>query len=130
MSASKTCRCYTDEAKIYFAFNHLLTNALTYTSASGTIVIRSEKRHDVVAMTISDTGKGMQPDVIEHIFEPFFRGDEARTVNLGGVGLGLTIVKMTIEAHGGAIVVNSQPGKGTTFSISLPVEVLNTSLAV
>lgn len=119
-----------DDAKIEQALQHLVTNALTYTPQQGTVTLRTRRNHTQTIIEVQDTGSGIDPAVLPHIFEPFYRGDEARTVDRGGVGLGLTIVKMTVEAHGGSIQVESQAGVGTMFSIQLPLVALDTQLAV
>ena len=85
-----------------------------------TVYTRHTLEHAIIE--VQDTGSGIAPEVIERIFEPFFRGDTARTIDKGGVGLGLTIVKMIVEAHGGTVTARSLAGKGSTFVLSLPLK--------
>lgn len=119
-----------DEVKMEQALRHLLTNALTYTAAEGQVTVQTRRDHNGVDIQVRDTGSGIQPEVLPRIFDPFYRGDEARTVNLGGVGLGLTIVKMTVEAHGGSVQVDSQAGAGTVFKIHLPFMIADAALVM
>jgi two-component system sensor histidine kinase BaeS len=73
-----------------------------------------------VEVRISDTGDGISPDDLPHIFDQFFRGEKSRNRETGGAGLGLAIAKRIIEAHHGRIWANSRPGEGATFSFFLP----------
>jgi len=70
---------------------------------------------------ISDTGIGIEPDALIHIWEPFYRADKSRSRDTGGYGLGLSLCKTIVEAHGGKIEISSTPGKGTRVSLSIPV---------
>jgi signal transduction histidine kinase len=97
----------------------LLDNALKYTPAGGTITIGAEKTDRAVNIRIADTGPGIAPDDLPHIFERFYRSDESRTG--AGAGLGLAIAKELIEAQQGKISVASEVGKGSTFIVMLPV---------
>jgi len=96
----------------------LLDNAIKYTPPSGTITIATAAREGQVAIHIRDTGQGILPAALPHIFERFYRVDAARA--RAGVGLGLAIAKELVEAHGGAITVESQPGQGSQFTVTLP----------
>jgi len=111
-----------DAVKIEKAIRHVVANALTHTPDSGTVMINTRHTIDRAIIEVQDTGIGIKPEVIERIFEPFFRGDQARTVEKGGVGLGLTIVKMILEAHGGSVNVRSDGDKGSIFTLSLPLK--------
>jgi signal transduction histidine kinase len=97
----------------------LLDNAIKYTPA-GKVRISVTRQGSRAAISISDTGIGIEPEIRQHIFERFFRGDQARDRDQHGSGLGLAIARWIIEAHNGEISVYSQPGKGTTFTILLP----------
>jgi len=97
----------------------LVDNALKYTPAGGTITIGAEKPDRVVNIRIADTGPGIAPDDLPHIFERFYRSDEARSGD--GAGLGLAIAQELIEAQHGEITVKSEIGKGSTFTVSLPL---------
>jgi two-component system, OmpR family, sensor kinase len=95
----------------------LLDNALKYTPASGTITIRAEKTDRVAAIRIADTGPGIAPEDLPHIFERFYQSDESRTGS--GAGLGLAIAQELIEAQQGKIAVESTLGKGSAFTVTL-----------
>ncbi len=111
-----------DAVKIEKAIRHLVANALTHTPDNGTVTIYTRHTADHAIIEVQDSGTGIVPEVIERIFEPFFRGDTARTVDKGGVGLGLTIVKMIVEAHGGTVIAHSLAGMGSIFVLSLPLK--------
>jgi PAS domain S-box-containing protein len=111
-----------DAVKIEKAIRHLVANALTHTPESGTVTIYTRHTAEHAIIEVQDTGSGIPPEILEHIFEPFFRGDKARTVDKGGVGLGLTIVKMIVEAHGGTVIAHSMAGMGSIFVLSLPLK--------
>ncbi len=111
-----------DGVKIEKAIRHLVVNALTNTPFKGSVTVFTRHTDDHAIVGVQDTGKGIPEDTVQRIFEPFFRGDEARTVDKGGVGLGLTIVKMIVEAHGGAVDVESKMGEGSLFMMVLPLK--------
>jgi signal transduction histidine kinase len=104
------------------AIKHLLSNAINFTPSEGMVRLRTTVREGRIAIEVSDTGIGMTADEVEHIFDMFYRAEPARPVDMGGVGLGLSIVKMIVEAHNGVINVASQPGKGSVFTILLPLD--------
>lgn len=95
---------------------NLIMNALHAMPEEGTLQIRLEPRTDAVALSVADTGQGIPPDILGRVFEPFFTTKEFGK----GTGLGLTVVKGIIDEHQGSITVQSEPGKGTTFTILLP----------
>jgi two-component system, OmpR family, sensor kinase len=97
----------------------LLDNALKFTPAGGTITIGAEQIDRVAAIRIRDTGPGIAPEALPHIFERFYRSDESRTGS--GAGLGLAIAKELIEAQHGQIGVESKIGQGSTFTVTLPL---------
>jgi signal transduction histidine kinase len=99
---------------------NLLTNALHHTPENGTITLHGETIEDGVCITVSDTGAGVPPDDLPYIFDRFWRGDKSRTRTEGSSGLGLAITKQLVLAHGGTISVESEVGKGSTFTIELP----------
>ncbi|MCC9078775.1 sensor histidine kinase [Litorilinea aerophila] len=100
---------------------NLVGNALRYTPAGGTIELAAYPTAGGVVLQVRDTGSGIDPEDLPYIFERFYRGDKARHEN-GESGLGLAIAKSLVEAHGGTIQVESTPGEGTTFRITLPAE--------
>ncbi|WP_457630762.1 ATP-binding protein [Oceanithermus sp.] len=95
---------------------NIVLNAIKYTPAGGRVLLRGYKTADSVGILVEDTGPGIPAEQLERIFEPFQRGDTKKE----GSGLGLTIVKRVVEAHGGEVSVESQPGRGSTFAIRLP----------
>lgn len=98
---------------------NLVSNAITYTPNGGNVDITLTVQEDYVSVVVQDSGIGIEKSEITRIFERFYRVDKARSRNSGGTGLGLAIVKHIVEAHKGQIEVESQIGKGTTFSIKL-----------
>ncbi|WP_332238940.1 two-component system histidine kinase PnpS [Sporolactobacillus sp. KGMB 08714] len=97
---------------------NLITNAISYTPEQGRIVLSVKETADKSKFIISDNGIGIEKEQIPRIFERFYRVDKARSRDSGGTGLGLAIVKHLVEVHEGSIDVKSEPGKGTTFTIS------------
>ena len=100
---------------------NLVDNAVKYTPEGGEMVISLESNDSQVKLRVLDNGIGISPEDQPHIFDRFFRVDKARSREAGGSGLGLSICKWIIEAHGGEISVESEPGKGSTFTVTLPV---------
>lgn len=103
-------------------FLNLLSNAIKYTLEDGTIKITSLHKQDVLEITISDTGIGIPKTDLLKIFDEFYQVDNEINKKLPGTGLGLALVKHIIEAHKGKIWVKSTPGKGTTFTFTLPID--------
>lgn len=100
---------------------NLVDNAIKYTPAGGQIIIRARVAEENVKVEVEDTGIGIPPENLPRIFERFYRVDKARSRELGGIGVGLAIVKHVIRAHGGKVGVESTAGKGSTFTFTLPV---------
>lgn len=102
---------------------NLIDNALRHTNSGGKITVSGEKPDpQKVCITVTDTGTGIPEEHLPHLFDRFYRVDKTRSRANGGTGLGLAIVKKIVEQHEGTISVESEPGKGTTFIITLPVE--------
>ncbi len=101
-------------------FLNLIDNAIKYTPPGGDVRIRADVEGDFVRIAVADTGEGIPPQDIPHIFEPFYRVDKVRSRRIGGSGLGLAIVKTIVDLHGGYIEVESKLGEGTTFTVLLP----------
>jgi two-component system, OmpR family, phosphate regulon sensor histidine kinase PhoR len=110
-----------DKEALSQSINNLLDNAIKYNSRNGNVWLRLHKEDGNAVIIIRDTGIGIEPLEQHRIFERFYRVDKARSRQLGGTGLGLSIVKHTILAHGGQLSVESTPGAGSTFHISLPL---------
>ena len=110
-----------DEVRLIQVVLNLLQNALTYTNAGGKVSLIVEAGDKNALLTVRDTGIGIAPEHLEHIFERFYRADAARSRAAGGSGLGLAIVDWIVRAHKGTITVESQVGEGTTFTVSLPL---------
>ncbi|MGQ9572770.1 MAG: ATP-binding protein [Dehalococcoidia bacterium] len=98
---------------------NLLHNAIKFTPAGGSVRVWAGFGDDAVTVKVIDTGVGIAPEELPRIFERFYKGDRAR--GSGGTGLGLAVVKHIVEAHGGTISVESEPGRGSTFSFSIPM---------
>jgi two-component system OmpR family sensor kinase len=111
-----------DRNRIRQLLLNLVTNAVKYTPAGGEIALGLEQQGDNVVLTVADTGIGIAAGDLQHIFDRFWRADPARSraVESAGTGLGLAITKWVAEAHGGTIAVQSRPGRGTLFTVTLP----------
>jgi two-component system, OmpR family, sensor kinase len=99
----------------------LVDNAIKYTPESGQVRLTLRREAGAAMVTVSDTGIGIDPEDLPHLFDRFYRADKARARDQGGTGLGLAIAKWIAERHGGHITVESAPGSGTTVSVQLPV---------
>lgn len=115
-----------DADKLKQALVALLDNALKYTPLEGQISLSLVAENGQALIRVSDTGIGIAPEDLPHIFERFYRADRARSRDRGGSGLGLAIVQSIVEDHHGSIEVESTPGKGSTFTLRLPLT-FNTS---
>ncbi|EHB66619.1 sensor histidine kinase [Paenibacillus lactis] len=114
-----------DPRRITQVFFNLLTNAIRYTPSGGEIMVKIEERvvdrnAYFVRVSVIDTGIGISEEALPRLFDRFYRVDEARSRHTGGTGLGLSIAHHFVKAHGGFIRVESEPEKGTTFSVYLP----------
>lgn len=101
-------------------FTNLIGNGIKYTPSGGSVVISLGRAGDQVWVKVADTGIGIPEDALPHLFEEFYRAPNARQVAVG-TGLGLTIVRELVERFGGGIEVESEVGKGTTFTVSFPI---------
>jgi two-component system phosphate regulon sensor histidine kinase PhoR len=109
-----------DKRRIRQTIVNLIHNAIKFTDPGGKITVATKVHGDSVIVDISDTGIGIAKSDLPHVFERFYKGDRARSG--GGAGMGLAIAKHVVEAHGGSIRVQSEEGKGSTFSFSLPLK--------
>ncbi len=120
LDAEPALSVFANREQLQRVFFNLLDNALRHTSPGGTIAVRLRSDRDSTIIEVSDTGEGVDSEHLPHIFERFYRVDNARSRESGGVGLGLAIVKEIVGAHNGDITLTSELGKGTTFTIRLP----------
>lgn len=109
-----------DPERMMQVLGNLVSNALRYTPAGGTINLSTEEDNQHIILRVQDTGTGIAPESLPYVFERFYREDPSRRVGEGESGLGLAIAKSIVELHGGEINVTSQLGHGTTFEIKIP----------
>jgi signal transduction histidine kinase len=111
-----------DTYRIRQSLHNLLANSLRYTPPGGSINLRVAKEEENVVIEIMDTGKGIEPEHLNKIFDRLYRIDKSRNKDPGGTGLGLAIVKAIIEAHNGLVTAQSEGlGEGSTFTITFPI---------
>jgi signal transduction histidine kinase len=110
-----------DPQRIGQVLGNLLSNALTHTPSGREIVVAARMVDSEVEVSVRDTGEGIPPEHLPYIFERFYRADKSRSRVTGGTGLGLAIARQLVEAHGGRIEVESEVGRGTQFTFTLPV---------
>jgi len=110
---------FMDTQRIGRVLNNLIGNALRYTPAGGQVEVRARRADSSVEVTVRDSGEGIRPEDLPHIFDSFYRGEKSRSRATGGAGLGLAISRGIVQAHGGEIHVESQPGD-TRFTFCLP----------
>ncbi len=110
-----------DELRLNQVFTNIIDNAIKYSPENTTVKVNLTQNASNAVVTVADQGIGISPEDLSRIFERFYRVDKARSRQAGGTGLGLSIVKQIIEQHGGIIEVKSEPGHGTTFTITLPL---------
>jgi signal transduction histidine kinase len=108
-----------DGHKLDQMVSNLVTNAVKYTPDGGTITLSLHQDGDWARLEVTDTGIGISPEHLPHIFDRFYRVDKAHSRASGGTGLGLAIVKGIAQQHGGTVTVTSEPGKGSTFTVRL-----------
>ncbi len=117
---SEIPRVSADPERVEQIIVNLIGNALRYTS-KGSIVVKVYPEQDKMWIAVIDTGQGIAPEDLPHVFERFWRADRSRDRHSGGTGIGLAICSRLVELHGGKIQVESQLGKGSTFRFSLPI---------
>jgi signal transduction histidine kinase len=112
---------HVDAQRIGQVLRNLIENALVHTPAGGEVSVSARRAGAEVEVSVRDTGCGIAPEHLPYVFERFYRADPSRTRRTGGAGLGLTIVKKLVEAHGGTVRAESELGKGSTFTFTVPV---------
>ena len=121
-AGNDTLQAEADRARLTQLFQNLIGNAVKFCKAGDRITVASSRRGNEARIEISDTGPGITPEDLPHIFDPYYSASQKHKKS--GTGLGLYIGKGIVDAHGGRIECGSQPGVGTTFSITLPMTVL------
>ena len=111
-----------DATRFTQMLDNLLINAIKFTAPGGHVSVKIELYIDKVKVDVIDNGAGISAQDLPHIFDYFYRADPSRAKESGGTGLGLAIVRQIAEAHGGGVTVVSEPGHGSTFSITLPIK--------
>ena len=114
-----------DWERINEVTGNLLSNAFKFTPAGGTVALIAAPHENGVCMQVKDSGAGIAPDQMKRVFEKFYQADNQKSASAKGTGLGLAIAKEIVEAHQGKISVASVLGTGTTFTLVLPVTVVN-----
>jgi signal transduction histidine kinase len=111
-----------DAVRLRQVLHNLLANALRHTPAGGTVTVASAATAAALTITIRDSGEGIAPEHLPHLFDRFYRADRARARDTGGAGLGLAIVRAIVQAHGGTVTAHSAGmGQGSTFVVTLPL---------
>ena len=110
-----------DKTRIAQVVGNLVENAIRHTPSGGNVTVSARLEDSRAVITVVDSGEGISPEALPYVFERFYRVDPSRARTTGGVGLGLTIAKQLIEAHGGSLRATSTVGKGTRFSFDLPL---------
>lgn len=111
-----------DAERLRQVFVNLIENGIKYSPEGGVVTVTAVRHWQQIAISVTNEGADIPPEQIPHLFERFYRVDDARARTTGGFGLGLAITKAIVEAHGGEIDVQSEPEKGTTFTVQLPAE--------
>lgn len=111
---------YGDQPLLVIVMQNLISNAIVYSAKGSRVGIGVRVVDGIVEIAVTDQGVGIAPEDLDRVFERFFRVDQARSRHTGGAGLGLSIVRHTVENHGGEVLAWSQPGRGSTFTVRLP----------
>jgi len=118
---SKPLSLLADSSRLHQVLTNLLNNAVKFTEPGGSIWLIAEATADGVVIRVRDNGRGITPDLLPRIFEPFHQGEDLEDSSCGGLGLGLSIVKSLVELHGGSVTADSRgPGAGSEFVVRLP----------
>ncbi len=111
---------FADEDRLIQVLTNLLDNALKFTPREGEVIVAAGEDADAIWVRVSDTGSGIAPDELPYLFQQFYRGADSRPPEKRGMGLGLTLCREIITAHGGQITAESTQGQGTRFTFTLP----------
>jgi CheY-like chemotaxis protein/nitrogen-specific signal transduction histidine kinase len=129
-TVSGHCRLAGDSLRLRQVLVNLLSNAIKFTTRGGGVVVSVDQRGDRVVLRVSDSGKGIDPSFLPHVFETFRQADTSMSREHGGLGLGLGIVRHLAEMHGGTVAVESRGlGTGSAFSVTLPVRPFSAPIA-
>ncbi|MFZ1239039.1 MAG: ATP-binding protein [Anaerolineae bacterium] len=110
-----------DRERVGQVLRNLLQNAFAHTPAGGVITVTAQPEASSVRVAVHDTGSGIAPEHLPHVFDRFYRADRLHSSQTGRAGLGLAIVKQLVLAHGGTVTASSEPGRGSTFTFTLPI---------
>jgi signal transduction histidine kinase len=116
----RTFEVHADPDRVAQVLRNLIANALWHTPPQGSITVEAQKIDRMVRVSVSDSGEGIAPEDVPHVFDRFYRADRSRSRHNGGSGLGLAIAKSLVEALGGQIGVDSKLGTGSRFWFTLP----------
>lgn len=114
------CLACADRSKVERVLTNLVGNAIKYSPEGASVAVTIRPRNGMIETSVEDTGFGIPKQELEHVFEKFYRVRDDNTRDIRGTGLGLSLVKLIVETHGGEITVDSEVGKGTTFTFTLP----------
>ena len=114
-------RATVDEVKISLVLSNLVENAIKYNKENGWVKVVLDADHQFFTLTVSDSGVGIPPESLDHIYERFYRVDKSRSREIGGTGLGLSITRNAVLMHRGSITVESTPEEGSTFVVKIPL---------
>jgi two-component system OmpR family sensor kinase/two-component system sensor histidine kinase BaeS len=120
IDAKNLPRANADPDRLAQVLRNLISNALRHTPNDGVVTVAGQTEQSKICVSVTDTGEGIAPADLAHVFDRFYRGDKSRARASGGTGLGLAIAKTQIEAMGGQIGVTSEPGRGARFWFTLP----------
>ena len=109
-----------DRERVHQVLFNLVDNAVRFTPEGGHVTVSARRRNGSVEVAVSDTGAGIPSEHLPRLFERFYRADPARARGDGGTGIGLAIARSVVEAHGGQIKAESEPGHGSVFTFDLP----------
>ena len=127
-SSAPACPCVGDPSLLRRAITNVLENAVRYTPEGGAIGMAWEAEGDHWRFTVADSGPGIAPEDLPHLFAPFYRGESSRNRATGGVGLGLAIAQRIMRAHGGALSAANGPQGGAIFTGAAPAATLPAAL--